>query len=30
MRIAEFKNRWDLIEAHLKHEPKSTEAPATD
>lgn len=28
--IAEFKNRWDLIEAHLKHKPKSTEAPATD
>jgi hypothetical protein len=22
--IAEFKNRWDLIEDHLKHEPKSS------
>ena len=28
--IADFKNRWELIENHLKHEPKKTDAPATD
>jgi len=28
--IAEFEDRWDLIENHLKHEPMQTDAPATD
>lgn len=28
--IEEFQNRWDLIETHLRHKPKHTDAPATD
>jgi hypothetical protein len=28
--IKEYENRWDLIEAHLRHEPTHTGAPATD